>query len=407
MKKKILSLGIVAVLIVMLVTLTGCGEKETTNENQKNPIENSETATTQQNNEGVNISKVISAFSNGYAFVQGEDGIYYIIDEKGNSTYEINNYNEETTTFSNGYLSINESKKNYVLDNTGKEILSSENKTYGAVSKSGYISVVTKEESIAGIKMILTIEDLKGNIIYTGKAQNRYDSKYIGEDVYCIDGDGILINAKTGTTYSYDKGINNTFSQVNDTWIHQESYYGKYITYDLKTEVSDEANYEETTAKLNIISGSNKYLFGTTTAYSNKAGVFDYNGKLIKNFEDLGGIHAMFEYNDVLYVVSETRYVYTMDTDLNIIAEPQTDRYSSIVGSTSKGIIAFNKISNEYVAIDKDLNEISKFENLNKLSQYTLETDIDNKFIYGVSREDFNRKAIYSVETQDILKIYK
>ena len=39
MKKKILGLGIVAVLIIMLVVLTGCGEKTTQNNGEEGTAE--------------------------------------------------------------------------------------------------------------------------------------------------------------------------------------------------------------------------------------------------------------------------------------------------------------------------------------------------------------------------------
>lgn len=297
------------------------------------------------------------------------------------------------------------------MDYNGKEVLKGKNKTYGQVSKSGYVSVITKEESISGIKNILTFQDLKGKEVYKGTGEYEYYAEqvnYVGDDVFLIQADKTFVNVKTGEKYISDESyIGSVY--IDNNWFQLRAYNNKYITYDLKKVVDAKMDGGDDDYVYNTTIISDKYLLGIGAMGGNsgKTVLFNYDGQVVKRFSDLGEINKIFEYDGIYYVVSNTNYFYTMDSNLNILNEPQKDKYSNIFGVTTKGILVYDKGNENYIIIDKDLKEVSKLENMVKMSNYTFEIDSDGKFIYGTSRDDLKQKAIYSIDKEDTIEIQK
>lgn len=143
MKKKILMIEIVAVFMIMLVTLTGCGNKEDTKSNEqtevgKLDIEVEELREFSENLVGVKINgkwgymdkkgnividflyESASEFSEGLAAVQ-KDGKYGYINNKGNIVIDFKY--RTANSFDSGYAVIRDGTYYGVIDKEGNEII--------------------------------------------------------------------------------------------------------------------------------------------------------------------------------------------------------------------------------------------------------------------------------------------
>ncbi len=398
MKKKILGLGVVLILIGMLVLLTGCGDK-TTNTNDSSTI-NTEQNNSNEQKEGISISEVVEPFANGYAIVKGTDGNKYVIDENGNVTYTIN---FDKYTFSNGYIIVD---NDYIIDATGKKILEEDDtKSYLAISKSGYVVVMTQSSSLSGVSNKVDIEDLNGNSVYSyDKELSLEDCKYITGDLFRLN--STFINARTGKTFKDDNGdIPEIKGNAVDGKIYAKSVNHQYIiSEDLEEVFTDQQDMWSKFDILGII--NDKYFYAKTD--DNNYGIYDMKGKLVKDLTD-GGISYIFENDDVYYVKSNTGYIYTLDSNFEYITEPIKN--TSTLLPTEKGIIGF--IDSKVYLLDKTLEFNKELSYISDFSARDINNDIMKSTMNGFTyylKDKFlysDNNIIYNLETEKAVEIYK
>lgn len=412
MKKKILSLGVIAILIIMLFTLTGCGNKESnTNTNIQKENLNEDTIST--NTTGIEIKEVIEKFDNGLALVEDKNQYQYVIDESGKVVYE--NENKQDVYVSNGYISVG----NYVYDNKGMVVTQGDNKTYGNVSKSKYVAVQVKTEDVSGTTTVVQIEDLKGNKItdysqtFTTYGVNNIE--YLFEDFYTVydreKEEVLLINAKNneikkveeiidgcdGEPYVYEQYGNwyrvRTNGDLNDWFINSD--FSKVIS---NKQYYNDDEYECSKVILD------KYLIGNgnKTNTSDKIVAFDLEGNMVKDFTEIGKIKSITDYNNIIYVISETGYIYTMDSSFNYILQPTKTEYENLF-KTKDGMWA-SKGKNIYLLNDKleqgkELTGIS----FTLVDPFAIGDDVN--FIYSSSEGKYH--DVYNIETGKLLEIYR
>lgn len=414
MKKKILSLGIIAVLIVMLFALTGCGNKENnTNTNVQKENLNEDIIST--NTTGIEIKEVIEKFDNGLALVEDENKYQYVIDETGNVIYE--NENKQDVFVSNGYISVG----NYIYDNKGMVVAQDENKIYGNVSKSNYVSVQVKSEDVSGTTTVVQIEDLKGNKItdFTQSFSSNQvinDIKYLFGDFYTVydreNEEHLLINAKNNEIKKMNEildGFKNSFESLYIIGQDGNWYYAgansKYwiINSDFSKVISNKQYYKDDEYKCSKVI-LDKYLIGngSRSAIADKIVAFDLEGNMIKDFTEIGKIKSITDYNDIIYVISETGYIYTIDSSFNYILQPTKTEYENLF-KTKDGIWA-SKGKNIYLLNDKleqgkELTGIS----FTLVDPFAISDDIN--FIYSSSEGSYY--DVYNIETGKLLEIYR
>ena len=219
MKKKILSLGIVAVLIIMLVVLTGCGENTTQN--------NGEQGTAEEVTEVGKLDLEVQGiwdFSEGLAKVKINDK-YGFINTKGEIVIEAKY--ESASDFSEGLAVVG-------IPDTEKESTQYyKPEKYGYIDKDGNVVIEPQYEGCSDFKdgKATVKKGIKGAFIdKTGKELT--DFKYThgtGSDgVPLLLGDGLAVvsaidvGIKTGffaiidTNNNYEPIVNQTFGSVEE-----------------------------------------------------------------------------------------------------------------------------------------------------------------------------------------------
>ncbi len=179
MKKKILILGIIAILIAMLCFLTGCGNNNTINNVNSNDdsgksVENFDKVTT--------VATKVYAVSCEYAVVEGKDNNVYVIDKKGNYQGTLNisiNEDKDTIEINNdGYIYYRraEDSSSKILDKTGNGIYeSTSNVSYYNITDYNYTlrkSEISDFENGSSTKY--EVIDLSGNIIIELESNETY-----------------------------------------------------------------------------------------------------------------------------------------------------------------------------------------------------------------------------------------
>ena len=431
MKKKILTLGVIILLVSLSVILTGCEN----NSKEKNEI-STETNEQISKETGIEITKVTERFSGGVAIVEDGNERQYGIDENGKviCENEVTEYldsaskaNGDTMYASNGYITLNSKDKgNYIYDSKGKEIAHSENKKYGKVSKSGYINVIAMNEDVSGQSYVAQIEDLEGNKISEtyksfGPTAGSPEITYLFEDFFEIydreTEEYLLINAKTkelkkmtDVIDGFDTKYVKTLEYVDtyDNWysVKNESNDYWFIKKDFSKVVEGTQYYEDYKYACNTIV-LDKYLIGhgEQGGNSEQTKAFDFDGNMVKDFSDIGGIKVMQVYNNVIYVITDTGYIYTMDENFDYISEPIKTEYTNLL-KTEDGIWGANgsNINNSQINLLDDKlqtkKEISvKTDNLSEM------TGDGEKWIYKTVNEVTS--FVYNVEKEEILQIYK
>ena len=192
MKKKFV-VGIIVILVLTLVTLTGCGNKEDNIEKTGNSgtVQNNDNQQ-MDNKEGIIVTNVY-ATSDNYAVVVA-DKKTYIIDNNGKQQGTIDFEISEGANIkinNNGYIYYEASyENNKILDKTGKVILENNNdETYNYITENNYTLRTSKESSFEnGESTKKEIIDLSGNVIKTIEEEKSY--YYIGGDIwYCYGAD--------------------------------------------------------------------------------------------------------------------------------------------------------------------------------------------------------------------------
>ena len=412
MKKRIFIIGIIFILISMLVILTGCGDKKS-NTNQNQQVEN-----VTSNNEskisktGIEIAEIIQRFSDGIAVVKDDSNNQYAIDEDGNVIIKRKDSNENVY-YSNGYISSG----SYIYDSTGKEITHEENKTYGKVSKSGYVSVVIKSEDVSGKKYIEQIEDLQGNKV--SETYNLYNSEpnfmYVFEDYYMTynneNEEYLLINAKNKEVKNLEEilykdggimyNLPETVEKIGNIYLIDTKVQDAWCVNNDFSKVTSARphydNYEYKTKKILL----DKYIIGEGTQGGNADEIraFDLDGNMVKDFSKIGNVKSIEEYNNTIYVISETGYIYTMDENFNYIVGPQKTDYESLL-KCKDGILAVQYVDSENRKLTLLDNNLQPVKEMGSISRNYASCD-GNKFLY------YDKYDIYNLETQKKLEIYE
>ena len=411
MRKKILSLGIIGVLLIMLFVLTGCGDKTTTNTN-KSSNNNESSNVNQENRTGIAIKNIVQKFTDGLAVVEDSNENQYVIDENGVVIYE--NTTNKDIYISNGYISVG----NYIYDNKGNEVTHNENKDYKNVSKSGFVAVTDTTEDISGTKSDNRVEDLKGNVI--SDSYGVYDVNYLFEDYFVAydhekDKD-ILINAKTKETQNLsdvltdynDKGDLPSAEKIGEWYLIKcsgnDDWYAKN---DFSKAVSLKQYFDDYSYKCDYFV-LEKYIIGKGTQGGNSdlTKAFDLDGNVVKDFSEIGGILSIEDYNNTIYAISGTGYIYTMDENFNYIKEPEKSEYNSLI-KTEEGIWGASTYRDGEESKEKLVLLNDKLEETKEITgiKYFSSPKSDGiKFMY---ENAVNSSQIYNIKTGKMLEIYK
>lgn len=414
MRKKFLLTGIIFMLILMLVILTGCGDKKS-NTNQNQEVENvTSNNEIQANKTGIEIKEIVQKFTDGIAVVKDNNNNQYAIDENGNVIAKSKD-SKENVYYSNGYISVG----NYIYDSEGKEITHDENKTYGNVSKSGYVSVVIKSEDVSGKHYIEQIEDLQGNKISDSYTLYSTDSDfvYLFEDFYYVcDRDNeeyLLINAKNNETKNLEEVLckdggslsyaPNIIRKFGNLYLLSEGSKAWCVNSDFSKVTSAAPIYDGFGYTVNNII-LDKYMIGKGNQGGNADEIraFDLDGNMVKDFTEIGNVKAIEEYNNIIYIISETGYIYTMDENFNYIIQPEKTEYVGLL-KCKDGIIATKDVGSGNVnmtLLDENLQPVKE---LATISHSYTSSDGD-KFLYY---NYVNSYSIYNLETNKELEIYE
>ena len=150
MKKRILVVGLITIFILILVTLTGCGNKKETSSSDKiNENEGS------KQSKEIEFSHIESSYSGGYAILDSgkkdektQEEIFYYVDSAGKVVDERSIYNNTEEIFSNGYTTVNPYRRDGTYnDNIGKSyIIDAEGNSIKSEKSSVAYSEVSKDE---------------------------------------------------------------------------------------------------------------------------------------------------------------------------------------------------------------------------------------------------------------------
>lgn len=215
MKNKTLSLGIMAIAIIMLSIVTGCGNPITSNNNN---------STNAKNKKITEISNV----GNGYAFVQEFNANWKVVDLKGNLIFEIPDQYEPYGKVINGYFFAKDKHgiadtRFYKIDGTqpfeGKEVANYVGFIGEKITKDNYIYLVkttSVEKNFDG--------EIKEEKIYCIK-ENLEDCTDKVSMKNIITDDGLYVMTYRIMYYDYDDVYNPGF-QMNPK---QDRYLDIYV----------------------------------------------------------------------------------------------------------------------------------------------------------------------------------
>ena len=415
MKKKILSLGVIAVLIVMLISLTGCGEKESSN-NQNNVVTNESEVSNQISKEEMQKLEVekVYATSENYAVVRGKDLKIYIIDKEGIVQGTVNDA-ISTTVFminKNGYVSQVSNNNSKVLDKTGKVIFESSGTEYYkyGITPDGYLLKRTTESDFeTGSSEKWSVIDINGNIVHelSGEVvQNHmraYSINYLGGNIFSIGGfisgmgnlEQYLLNAKTGEIKKAEVEIG-----ISDFSTREDKDYVKHsIELDNGMIVVNESVLIK--EDLTCVEFNNKIAINEKYYYDEDAKtICNYDGPVAKEITEGDGITNIYYADDKYYVSSGTKYYYVMDNNFEQIKEPI--KLGKSVNAINKyGVIVNKDVTTRQSALyDFEGNLLYDFNNY---YAYDPQDFVARTFIDSVS----NDTMPVNLNTGEVLTIYK
>ncbi len=410
MKKRILVVGLITIFILILVTLTGCGNKKETSSSDKiNENEGS------KQSKEIEFSHIESSYSGGYAILDSgkkdektQEEIFYYVDSAGKVVDERSIYNNTEEIFSNGYTTVNPYRrdgtyndnigKSYIIDAEGNSIKSEKSSVaYSEVSKDGYVLAVYEEDGLSGKTYHTKIESLKGEEIFTVEGKAEY--KLIIENIFAVilkderkvSNKVILIDAKSKEKYEYDYNLYTILDNVigGKNYIYIDN---KIISTDLK-KVYD--NMPVMKQDLN-----DKYYLG-------EQGIVNLEGKVVYDFSE-GGYSQVCYYDGAYYVVSKTGFLYTMDDNFKTIAEPIKHSTSDLV-LTTNGVVT---VEGGCGIIDKNLNKVQsiKLDEGERLNAEMSNEHLD-QYIYINKKNSSGSLSfpikVYDVQNQKYINFYK
>lgn len=325
MKKKIINFISISMLVIMLFTLTGCGN-EKTNNNESNPKQEIQQ---EQKVIGTNLTPqydsdkhlygyvdenenwVIEAkfdiakkFSNGYAKVMLSSGNYTFIDSKGTQiTNEVFNSAED---FSSNGLAL---------------VQKNEDGNYGFIDNNGTLVIdykYSKAESFSTNSLALVKEDANGKYGYINeKGEYKIQAVYDEAQSFTVEGyAGVMLNGTVGVIDKDGKFLFET-TNYDFAWAMESTNLvkvGQGVTYwKIKgTNHGLGGTYGITDLKGNVISDL-KYLsideyinnYAVVKDKNNKYGLIDNKGKEV----------IQCKYNTLKYNEDEGLYAVTTENE--------------------------------------------------------------------------------------------
>jgi len=403
MQKKLLNILLCGVLVI---GLTGCNTKQEEVKNSNNPYSKEEKKTITE------ISSIRNYYHGEIALVsvnEEEDGKevtnLYIADEEGNlSFYGRSNTGEQTTL--NGYLLYNpytnvssslNANNGLIYDKNGRIIYqSSANRMYGSISKEGNYIVLVKTDSLSGETYKTELLDQKGNVIFSVEGK-QYAGWLVDEVFYITDEEGCnLIDAKTKKTIHVDNKylLEDRIKASNNYIVVGNEIYDRELN--LMNKVKDSAISQVLNDEYYL---SDEYI---PAIYSIK------DKSLVYSFDE-GGLTRLFYYDGIYYVRSKTDYIYTLDENFNIVAEPEKSLSNDLL-LTSEGVISNVK---GYCIIDKNLEcktEIGYGSTIGTINWDN--SDTNNEYVYfskdsslPIGMKFYNR--VYNLKTKEWIEFKK
>ena len=411
MKKKILSLGIVAILVVMLFVLTGCGtdnKKENEDVNKTENEQTNEEVTNSKNEEsGIEVSEVY-ATSDKYAVVSGTDNKYYIIDNTGKMQGQLNvdtlssgntNYTVKVTNEGNVLInSSSESNGTKIYDKTGKVIFEkTANEYYSELTDYNYTLKTTKTSDFeTGNKLTTEIVDLTGKTIKTVNEEAKY--YYIGGHIWLISEDGYkLYNDETDKTVEYSNGSDIAFNRNSISLNKSEEtsyalsdggvYYNKSIIILGNLKIIDKESEDVNFSDIQVIDKNYYYNKNDKTIYK-------WDGTKVKEITSGNGLNNIENIDGKYYVKSGTGYYYTMDNNFEQTSEPfkiESEKTLRTLSMAKDSIIVENQVSFEKGQYTGTWDHVYVYDYNGNMKQdlgegWDATTDGASNFIYRVKR---------------------
>lgn len=393
---------------ILLFSMTGCGSKD----DEASGGNGASQAEDNQQKQSVQISAVDQYYDDGIALVrvvEEEDGEnvtnYYIADENGNlSEYDRPDSMNNLFTM-NGYLLYNSytgtpdtssSSDGEIYNNKGEIVYSSSlDCRYGNISKKGNIIAMKTIDSLAGESYKTMLLDKDGNEIFSVDG-NTYAGWLTDEIFYISDEEGYnLIDADTKKVVHVDK----SYAIGEDI----KSSYGYIIVaskiYDTNLNLVYDA--EPNGGVSEVL--NDDYYFVSNTSGGKICSLKD--GREVYNFEE-GGITKIYYYDGTYYVRSKTDYLYTLDKDFKIVAEPREEIASDLL-LTSEGVISNLQ---GYCILDENLEcktEIGYGSEIGTINWDT--SDINSEYIYLTKEDDNGKKSVnvYNLKTKQYVEFKK
>lgn len=420
-KKLVIGIAIIVILVVIscaivaFFALKGNEEKKTKTTTPTPVVENNVEEDNDEEEKEISIKKVVEKFEKGIALVEDENEKQYVINEKGKVVYEP--AEDEEIYVSNGYISTG----NYVYDNKGKEVAHDENKKYYKVSKSEYVLVKVELRSVSGTTYVNQIEDLKGNKVSESYSSYRdFESDgYLFEDCYVVydkeNAENIILDAHDHEP-KRPEDFENTFLKTtlsterqDGTWYYVKSKdnFHWFINADFSKVLYEkiEVDGDEYTYKQVLL---DKYILAESK--QKKTALFTTEGNLVADLTENGGVAAIQTFEDTIYIISD-KYIYTVDSELNYIAEPVETEFDALA-VTKDGVWGVQTDKNKLILLDKTAKETAEMTDIDDWDLKKIvghhSTNGDN-FIYALKDDVIPSEVefIYNTETEKMLEISK
>lgn len=294
----------------------------------------------------------LNEFSDGVAWVQGEDDNFYLIDKTGKSIFKLRKTNGTVTTynvnnFKSGYAEIKDSEGVKIIDKKGNVVLKQDEDKYDEIeyTNDGFAKVTVKEENYLGTTKKIGIVNLE-----TGKEALEISEKYgsitsLGEGMFKYVDDSnkevVLLNAENGKSIKEEKsegfisGLNNF---TNGYTIKRKDGTFSLIDTDCNITIIDVDDYTK-------ISDSNIGIFSDGLicigdsfydAKGNKA--FEFSRENVSNNPKFIDGYAL-----VTFYNGSNNYYTIMDKKGNFLFEPKEYKSNSGAASTSNFSIYSNQ----------------------------------------------------------------
>ena len=230
---------IIPILIVILVIalIAGLGgyifsRNQNIFKQLKDDFESVEKQVTQNYNKEIYL-KVINEYSDGVAWVEGEDDIY-LIDKDGNIIYKIDKpekfYSYQFNEFKNGYAKIKDDEDVKIIDKKGNTILEQDEDQYDEIdyTNDGFAIVKIKEENYLGRTEKIGVINLKTNQFSLQPSEEYKNLQSLGEGMFkyrTTEGKYVLVNAENGKKLEEESSEN----FINQLQNYSNGYSAKLI----------------------------------------------------------------------------------------------------------------------------------------------------------------------------------